>query len=234
MAIAAMASSQPAGAGKKAYRIRQAHRAGHQFAQHRRAHAAALPRPWGIDPEFVDAPPDPEAMLATADAALVIGDPALRVRLKVDALSAKQPAGHGCCGGDESEHPVAGVDMLFVYDVAQQWREMTGKPSVLAVWAGRRDVVTPEVVADFLASREYGSANLGEIAEASPDASSPPIRWNATCARAFDYLLDAEKSRGPGILFARCADAGLIPANRPIEFAAAPRSALPAGRARRD
>ena len=55
--------------------------------------------------------------------------------------------------------------MLFVYDVAQQWREMTGKPSVLAVWAGRRDVVTPEVVADFLASREYGLAHIGDIAE---------------------------------------------------------------------
>src|SRR5665213_189823 len=43
---------------------------------------------WRISPEFVDAPPDPEAMLATADAALVIGDPALTVRLKMDALEA--------------------------------------------------------------------------------------------------------------------------------------------------
>ncbi len=47
---------------------------------------------WGISPEFIDAPPDPAAMLAEADAALVIGDPALRVRLKVDALAAKAPA----------------------------------------------------------------------------------------------------------------------------------------------
>src|ERR1700684_1390291 len=37
---------------------------------------------WGIAPEFVDMPPDPAAMLAEADAALLIGDPALRVRLK--------------------------------------------------------------------------------------------------------------------------------------------------------
>src|SRR5579863_3793425 len=52
-----------------------------------------------------------------SSAALVIGDPALAVRLKVDALAQKTPSGHGCCGGDESEHPVAGVDTLFVYDV---------------------------------------------------------------------------------------------------------------------
>ena len=54
---------------------------------------------WRIAPEFVDAPPDPAAMLAEADAALVIGDPALRVRLKVDALAAKVAGGKGLrCG----------------------------------------------------------------------------------------------------------------------------------------
>ena len=185
---------------------------------------------WGIDPEFIDSPPDPEAMLATADAALVIGDPALRVRLKVDALSAKQPAGHGCCGGDESEHPVAGVDMLFVYDVAQQWREMTGKPSVLAVWVGRRDVVTPEVVADFQASREYGLANLGEIAEgAALKLELPPNPLERYLRESIDYSLDAENLSALEYYFARCADAGLIAGNRPIEFAAAPQSAQHAG-----
>jgi len=55
---------------------------------------------WRIAPEFIDAAPDPAAMLAEADAALVIGDPALRIRLKVDALSAKAPDAKGCCGGD--------------------------------------------------------------------------------------------------------------------------------------
>ena len=101
----------------------------------------------GISPEFIDAAPDPAAMLAKADAALVIGDPALRIRLKVDALAAKTPdAKEGCCGGDPSEQPVPGVDTLFVYDVAEQWREMTGKPCVLAIWAGRREVVTRALI----------------------------------------------------------------------------------------
>ena len=40
-------------------------------------------------------PPDADAMLARADAALVIGDPALRLRLKVDALQAKVPGTDG-------------------------------------------------------------------------------------------------------------------------------------------
>lgn len=178
---------------------------------------------WGIAPEFIDSPPDPEAMLAKADAALVIGDPALRVRLKVDALAAKQPAGHGCCGGDDSEHPVQGVDMLFVYDVVQQWREMTGKPSVLAVWAGRREVVTPEVVADFLASREYGLANIGDIAEgAALKLELPPNPLERYLRESIDFNLGAENVAALEYYFERCAEAGLIPAARPIEFAAAP------------
>src|SRR5579864_8926500 len=97
---------------------------------------------WRIAPEFIDAAPDPAAMLADADAALVIGDPALRIRLKVDALSAKTPDAKGCgCeeGGSQikEDQIVPGVDTLFVYDVAEQWRQMTGKPCVLAVWVGR-------------------------------------------------------------------------------------------------
>src|SRR5260370_5431117 len=113
-------------------------------------------RHWNIDPEFIDMPPDPDKMLARADAALVIGDPALRLRLEVDALQAKVPKAEGCdCCGGEDEQPIKGIETLFVYDIAQQWREMTGLPSVLAIWVAHRGAVTPEMVADFQGSREY-------------------------------------------------------------------------------
>jgi chorismate dehydratase len=181
---------------------------------------------WHIAPEFVDMPPDPAAMLAEADAALLIGDPALAVRLKVDALAGKQPSASGCCGGDPEEQPVAGVDTLFVYDVAQQWREMTGRPCVLAVWAGRRDVITPEVVADFLASKEYGLAHIGEIAEgASLKLDLPPRQLERYLRDNVDYSLDAENLDGLTHYYALCAEAGLIPRARPIEFAALPQRA---------
>src|SRR6185312_4914737 len=122
---------------------------------------------WGIEPEFVEAEPDPSAMLADADAALVIGDPALRIALKMEFLFAKTPrAGLSgvCCQGDADELPVPGFPSVFVYDVAYQWREMTGKPCVLAIWAGDRDKMTPEVVADFQASKEFGLAHIEDIA----------------------------------------------------------------------
>src|SRR5277367_4812340 len=48
---------------------------------------------WNIHPEFVEAAPDPSEMLKGADAALIIGDPALRIAMKMEALSAKVAAG---------------------------------------------------------------------------------------------------------------------------------------------
>jgi chorismate dehydratase len=184
---------------------------------------------WNISPEFVDAAPDPSAMLADADAALLIGDPALRVRVQMDALHAKQSAapGTGCCDGDAGELPVPGVDTLFLYDVAQQWHEMTGKPCVLAVWAGRRDVVTPEVVADFLTSRDYGLSHIHDIAEgAALKLDLPPSALESYLRESIDFSLDADNLAGLRLYFDLCAQAGLIPAAggtgkrpAPIEFA---------------
>jgi predicted solute-binding protein len=178
---------------------------------------------WNITPEFVDAAPDPSAMLAAADAALLIGDPALRVRIQMDDLHTRQSAAPGadCCSGDGSDLPVPGVDTLFIYDVAQQWREMTGKPCVLAVWAGRPDAVTPEVVADFLASRDYGLSRIGDIAEgASLKLELPPNPLESYLRDSIDFSLDADNLAGLDLYFKKCAEAGLIPAARPVVFAA--------------
>ena len=183
---------------------------------------------WRIDPEFIDSPPDPAAMLAQADAALVIGDPALRIRLKVDALLAKAPDSEGCGCDDAALHQqdqiIPGIDTLFVYDVAEQWRQMTGKPCVLAIWVGRREFITPEVVADFLASKEYGLARIGEIAEsASLKLELPPRDLEIYLRDHIDFSLDAANLEGLELYFRQCAAAGLIPRARPIEFATLPR-----------
>ena len=181
---------------------------------------------WGIAPEFIDAAPDPDAMLARADAALVIGDPALRLRLRLDMMEGKSPDGGVCCDGNFDEQAVRGVDTLFVYDVAQQWREMTGKPCVLALWVARRDAVTLEVVADFLASREYGLAHIGEIAEgAALKLDLPPRALEKYLTENIDFSLDRENLEGLELYYREAARAGLIPRARPLEFAQAPAAA---------
>ncbi len=99
-----------------------------------------LERRFGATPELVAHPPDLEAMLRIADAALIIGDPALRI--------------------EPSRLP------YHVYDLGKEWVEMTGLPFVFAVWAGRKEVITPAVVEAFQGSCEYGRARIEEIVTA--------------------------------------------------------------------
>ena len=177
---------------------------------------------WNITPEFVDAAPNPSEMLQEADAALIIGDPALRIAVKLDTLSGKLPSGEQCCQGDPDELPVPGFAMLFVYDVAQQWHEMTGKPCVLAVWAGKRDAITPELVADFQASKEYGVQRMRDIAEAaSVKLDLPTAALERYLSENIDFNLGEENLAGLRLYFEKAAQLGLTPGNKPLEFAAA-------------
>jgi len=185
---------------------------------------------WGISPEFVDADPDPAAMLDIADAALVIGDPALRISVKMELLAAKEPNAESCCGGDPSEHAIPGIETLFVYDIAHQWREMTALPCVLAIWAARREAVTPELLADFLASREYGLSHIEDIAEgASLKLEMPVDPLERYLRQNIDYSLDAENLAGLELYYKLSAEAGLIPAPRKLEFPEFAKGTIAAG-----
>jgi chorismate dehydratase len=99
-----------------------------------------LSRKFGGSPRVLPAPPDLDSMLAAADAALIIGDPALRI--DPDALP------------------------YHVYDLGREWTEWTGLPMVFAVWAGRSEVIAPEVIAAFQESARYGQARVEEIVQA--------------------------------------------------------------------
>jgi chorismate dehydratase len=174
---------------------------------------------WRIAPEFVEAAPDPSEMLRESDAALVIGDPALRLSLKMEALAGKSPSGEQCCQGDPEEMPVPGFETLYVYDVVHQWREMTGKPAVLAMWVGRRDAVTPEVLADFMASKQFGLERVREISEAaSIKLDLPPRALERYLTENIHFDLDEENLAGLHLYFEKAAAAGLIPRNKPLEF----------------
>lgn len=178
---------------------------------------------WKIHPEFVDAPPDPSEMLKRADAALVIGDPALRISLKMDALSGKAPSGEQCCQGDPDDMPVPGFETVWVYDIAHQWREMTGKPCVLAIWAGRHDAITAEAVADFHESKRYGLQRIPEIAEAAAiKLDLPPRALARYLTDNIHFDLTGEYLEGLRLYYEKAAAAGLIPRARPLQFLKSP------------
>jgi len=155
---------------------------------------------------FSSAPPDLDAMLAECDAALIIGDPALRLAERHDAgaplWSRKTP--------------------LYLYDVISEWRAWTGRPGVLALWAARRDVVTPELLADFQASKEYGLVHIPEIAaNAAATLGLPQAHLEDYLRENIDYSLDEENRAGLELFFEKAAAAGIVPLARPLEYAGA-------------
>jgi chorismate dehydratase len=182
---------------------------------------------WLIAPEFFEAAPDLATMLANADAALLIGDPALR--LAIDAEQHVTPGRDGalvCTGGQVGLPQLA---KLYLYDAVHEWWQLTERPAVLAVWAARAEIATPELAADFTASLVYGLAHLPEIcAEASRELQLPEKELSLYLRTNIDYSLDAENLKGLDEYFAQAARLGLIPKLNALSILGSPSIPAPA------
>ena len=97
-----------------------------------------LARRYGAVPSVDSFPPDLPSMLQAADAALLIGDPALR------AGAAHLP--------------------YTVLDLGEEWMEMTGLPMVFAVWGCRKEAASSDLAPAFAASCRFGRRHLEQIA----------------------------------------------------------------------
>jgi chorismate dehydratase len=156
---------------------------------------------------------------------MLIGDPALRISLAVEQEgwpgSPSQPTCQAATLG------ITGSELLYVYDIVAEWRVLTGLPAVLAVWACRSEIATAELTADFLASRDFGLAQLGEISyEAAQDLELPQRALESYLRRNIDFSLDAENRRGLELYFEYAAKLGLIPQAGPIRWAVAKSEAV--------
>lgn len=173
---------------------------------------------WNISPEFFEAEPNLQAMLQQADAALLIGDPALRVSLDAESSARRNASGDLACAGAS-----VGLDSLpnlFVYDIVEKWRAMTSMPAVLAVWAARRGVVTTEIARDFHDSLAFGMQHLDDICgDASKSMGLPSTKLRRYLTENIDYNLDAENLQGLRRYFDLAAELGLISKAGGIEFA---------------
>jgi predicted solute-binding protein len=130
-----------------------------------------LERRFRATPELISHAPDLDAMLRIADAALIIGDPALHI--------------------DPSRLP------YHVYDLGKEWVEMTGLPFVFAVWAGRKSVITPDVVEAFQSSCRFGRGRIEEIVTAeSGRREIPPDLVREYLTRHIVHELDAPDYQG--------------------------------------
>jgi predicted solute-binding protein len=94
---------------------------------------------YGVEPRMTQQQPLLEEMLVHSDAALIIGDPALRI--DPDASTYKW------------------------LDLGAEWFEMTGLPFVFAAWAGKAGLALNRLATITADSYSFGEAHVGEIAD---------------------------------------------------------------------
>ncbi|HXJ14794.1 MAG TPA: menaquinone biosynthesis protein [Candidatus Limnocylindrales bacterium] len=177
---------------------------------------------WRIQPEFFEAAPDLPAMLQQADAALLIGDPALR--LAIACASGARRDAQGDLVSTASLAGLSGGGSIYIYDIVEKWRAITNLPAVLAVWAARREAVTPQLVRDFQDSLAFGLQHVDAIAsEAAAEMNLPAADLRRYLLENIDYHLDEENLQGLTRYYFLAASLGLIPENmRTVEIAPEP------------
>jgi chorismate dehydratase len=137
-----------------------------------------------VHPEYAQAPPDLGAMLERADAAMMIGDPAM----------------------------TADKRGLGVYDLASMWRDATALPFVFALWAVRPERIAPGAV-DFAAARREGERAAPVLADRyARRLGLDRDSLYDYLTSSIHYALDAESLAGLELFYRLAAEEGLVDA----------------------
>ena len=163
------------------------------------AHARILFRHWGNpDVPFLPMGGDLDAMLCRADAAILIGDPALM------ALE------------EQANRLVRTDEELVYHDIAGEWHSLTGLPFVSAVWgAAHGGLLVESISRDFIQSRDHGLKNIDALAEewaVRLPLSEQTIRHYLSSN--IHYVLDEECLEGMKAFFRMGAECGVLPEYR--------------------
>ena len=128
----------------------------------------------GFEPAWETAQPDLKSMLARADAALIIGDPAIQIPR----------------------------DKFRVFDLASLWREFTGYGFVFAMWMARAGNAEEVRRIDFAAARDEGLAHLDEIANKyESQLGLPQTEIKSYLTQNIAFQMDEEMKKGLELYF---------------------------------
>jgi chorismate dehydratase len=158
---------------------------------------------WGGERVYTSAPPHLDSMLTSHDAALLIGDPALRV--------------------DRS--------CYRTWDLAEEWIRFTGKPFVFAFWAVRNAALQSaklDLASIFQDSRDHGlmPENLAYIARTwAPKLGMTEDAIVRYLTANIHYDLDKPCLEGLQLFYRYASECGFLPHTPELHFAE-PRPAL--------
>ena len=149
-------------------------------------------------------PPRIAEMLEIADAALIIGDPALRLPEREREASDR-----------------------WVYDLGSEWASLTRLPMVFAVWVARRPAADPDLASLFQASAQFGLARIDDIAEREgPMRGIPSARAREYLTQQLRFSWGEPEMRGLSLFLEYAAELGLAPRKTSFEMLGEPAMAI--------
>lgn len=158
---------------------------------------------YGVSPRVDEMKPDLGFMLEDHDAALMIGDAAMR----------------------------APKEGLIVLDLAEEWHAWTGLPFVFAFWAVRAEAPRPpDLAAYFQRSLELGRQSTPEIAAAALRSIGwTRLELLEYLTENIRYRLGPEEEESLALFFEKAARHGFAPDARPIQYLAPPTGQITPG-----
>ena len=158
---------------------------------------------YGVCPHLLEHTPRLGAnfTLGEADAALVIGDPALCLTTQAEALR------------------------LTIYDLAEEWQTLTGLPFVFAMWAVRAEALAEsrlepaQLVSDFIEAKAEGLRRVPDIAAQFAAELPLPLSDLLNYLHVnVNYDLDEANRTGLQRYYGLAAAYGFIGTARPVRF----------------
>jgi chorismate dehydratase len=123
----------------------------------------------GFEPKWQTSPPNLDAMLKDNDAALIIGDPAMKIPR----------------------------ERFRIFDLATLWHDYTSLGFVFAMWMARTKHLERVRATDFAAARDEGLAHLDEIAERhAKQIALSPAEIKDYLTRNIAFRMDEEMKQG--------------------------------------
>ena len=145
----------------------------------------------GVEPEWQSSSPDVAAMLSGNDAALLIGDPAMKVW----------------------------PEEFQVFDLASLWRRFTDTGFVFAMWMARAGALEAINNVDLAGARDEGLAHVEEIiSQYENEVPLPRQEIRKYLTENITFQVDESLARGMSLYFELARKHGLIDENKPLRF----------------
>ena len=147
----------------------------------------------GSEPDWCNSAPNIETMLASADCALLIGDPALKLSDLDDGRAG-----------------------LRTFDLARLWKHYTDLGFIFAMWMTRNG----RSAIDFAAARDEGLAHIDAIvSNYAPEIKVGEDAMRTYLSQNISYSVSDDLQRGMELYFALAKNHGLCENIRQLEYA---------------